>query len=258
MKHIFFIFLILLCSKLALAEDRAISAIFSAEGVDGTIILKSLRADRTITHNDPRTSRRFASASTFKIFNTLIAVQENVVSLEGTVFKWDGKAYDFPDWNRDQTLESAFKVSCVWCYQEIAKRVGEENYRRYLALARYGALANMNDVTTFWLDGSFTVSAVEQVALLKKIYLRELPFRDETYDALKRVMLSEQTDSYRLYAKTGWAARMSPQIGWYVGYVETSDDVWFFSINLSLRSEADLGLRQKITKAVLRAERIIP
>ena len=130
MKHIFFIFLILLCSKLALAEDRAISAIFSAEGVDGTIILKSLRADRTITHNDPRTSRRFASASTFKIFNTLIAVQENVVSLEGTVFKWDGKAYDFPDWNRDQTLESAFKVSCVWCYQEIAKRVGEENYRR--------------------------------------------------------------------------------------------------------------------------------
>ena len=71
-------------------------------------------------------------------------------------------------------------------------------------------------------------------------------------------MLAEQTDSYKLYAKTGWAGRINPQIGWYVGYVETSDDVWFFAINLTLRSETDLGLRQQITKAVLRAERIIP
>lgn len=257
MKHLFLVFLILY-SNFALAEDKAISAIFSSEGVDGTIILKSLRGNKTITHNDARASRRFASASTFKIFNTLIAVQENVVSLDGTAFKWNGKTYDFPDWNRDQTLESAFKVSCVWCYQEIAKQVGEETYRRYLTLARYGALSNVDDTTTFWLDGSFTVSAVEQVALLKRIYLRELPFRDEAYDALKRVMQAEQTDNYKLYAKTGWAARMNPQIGWYVGYVETSDDVWFFAINLTLRSEPDLGLRQQITKAVLRAERIIP
>lgn len=257
MKHIFLVFMIL-CSNFAIAEDKAIAAIFSAEGVDGTIILKSLRGDKTITHNDARASRRFASASTFKIFNTLIAVQENVVSVAGTAFRWDGKTHDFPDWNRDQTLESAFKFSCVWCYQEIAKQVGEETYRRYLTLARYGVLTNVADTTTFWLDGSFTVSAVEQIALLEKIYLRELPFRDEAYDALKQVMLAEQTDSYKLYAKTGWAARMNPKIGWYVGYVETSDDVWFFAINLTLRSELDLGLRQKITKAALRAERIIP
>ena len=79
MKHIFLVFMIL-CSNFAIAEDKAIAAIFSAEGVDGTIILKSLRGDKTITHNDARASRRFASASTFKIFNTLIAVQENVPS----------------------------------------------------------------------------------------------------------------------------------------------------------------------------------
>ncbi len=257
MKHIFLIVFVLI-SNLALAEDKAISSIFSAESADGTIILQSLRGGRTITHNDERAYRRFASASTFKIFNTLIAVEENVVRLGDTAFKWNGKTYDFPDWNRDQTLESAFKASCVWCYQEIAQQVREESYRRYLALANYGELTDMPDVTTFWLDGSFTVSAVEQVAFLRKVYLRELPFRDDAYNALRQVMLAEQTDSYRLFAKTGWAARMSPQIGWYVGYVETADDVWFFATNLTLRSNADLGLRQKLTKAVLQAEHIIP
>jgi beta-lactamase class D len=102
------------------------------------------------------------------------------------------------------------------------------------------------------------VSAIEQVTLLKRIYQRELPFRDDAYNSLKDVMLAEQTDRYRLYAKTGWAARMTPQIGWYIGYIETTDDVWFFATNVVLRSEADLGVRQKLTRAVLQMEGIIP
>lgn len=249
---------LLLCSPLAFAEDRFIADAFSAAGVDGTLVLTSLRGGITITHNDERAVRRFAPASTFKILNTLIALQEHVVSAGDTVFKWHGKVDDVPEWNRDQTLESAFRVSCVWCYQEIATQVGEARYRRYVALAGYGELAQVPDITTFWLDGRLTVSAVEQVAFLKKVYLRALPFRDEAYDALKQFMLEEQTDRYRLFTKTGWAARTNPQVGWYVGYVETADDVWFFATNLTLRSNADQALRQALTKAALRLNRIIP
>ncbi|MEF8699445.1 MAG: class D beta-lactamase [Candidatus Accumulibacter sp. UW20] len=257
MKCVFLLFLVFF-SHLANAEDRRVASLFSTEGVEGTIVLKSLRSDKTITHNDERASHKFSPASSFKVLNTLIAVQEGVASTSGTAFKWNGKTHDFPDWNKDQTLASAFKVSCVWCYQEIAKRVGADAYKRYIALAKYGTLAETFDTTTFWLDGSLTVSAIEQVTLLKRIYQRELPFRDDAYNSLKDVMLAEQTDRYRLYAKTGWAARMTPQIGWYIGYIETTDDVWFFATNVVLRSEADLGVRQKLTRAVLQMEGIIP
>jgi beta-lactamase class D len=46
-------------------------------------------------------------------------------------------------------------------------------------------------------------------------------------------------------------------VGWYVGYVETSKNVWFFATNIEIRSEKDLPLRIKLTKAVLQTKGII-
>ena len=53
------------------------------------------------------------------------------------------------------------------------------------------------------------MSAEEQIALLRKLYQRSLPFSTRSYDTLRQVMLAEQGTGYRLYAKTGWAATSS-------------------------------------------------
>jgi beta-lactamase class D len=97
-----------------------------------------LRDGRTFIHDDTRAAQRFACASTFKVFNTLIALQEKAITAD-SVLKWDGRQHDIPDWNRDQTLASAFRVSCVWCYQQMAARVGGDAYRRYIREAGYGS-----------------------------------------------------------------------------------------------------------------------
>ena len=115
-----------------------------------------------------------------------------MVSAKGNEFKWDGKLHDLPDWNRDQTLESAFKVSCVWCYQEIANKVGEKAYRRYIGQANYGVLTDKFDLTNFWLDGSLQISAYEQVDFVRKVYQQELPFKAQTFSTLKKMMLAEE------------------------------------------------------------------
>ena len=257
MKKLFLLLIVLICQSTN-AEDNAVSYLFAALGIEGTIVIKSLRTGQTFVHNDARASQRFAPASSFKIFNTLIALEENVVSAKGNEFKWDGKLHDLPDWNRDQTLESAFKVSCVWCYQEIANKVGEKAYRRYIGQANYGVLTDKFDLTNFWLDGSLQISAYEQVDFVRKVYQQELPFKAQTFSTLKKMMLAEEQANYKLYAKTGWAARMKPQVGWYVGYVEVTDDVWFFAINIEPRTDADLALRQKLTKEALQVKHIIP
>jgi beta-lactamase class D len=70
-------------------------------------------------------------------------------------------------------------------------------------------------------------------------------------------MLAEKTPNWSLWAKTGWAARNTPQIGWYVGYVETADDVWFFATNIDIRTANDLPLRQSLTREALQAKGII-
>ena len=65
-------------------------------------------------------------------------------------------------------------------------------HRKYLQLAGYGSLREPFDLTRFWLDGSLQVSAEEQIALLRKLYQRSLPFSTRSYDTLRQVMLAEQ------------------------------------------------------------------
>ncbi|HHH8780281.1 TPA: class D beta-lactamase [Pseudomonas aeruginosa] len=237
----------------ARAENQAIAKLFLRAGVDGTIVIESLTTGQRLVHNDPRAQQRYPAASTFKVLNTLIALEEGAISGENQIFHWNGTQYSIANWNQDQTLDSAFKVSCVWCYQQIALRVGALKYPAYIQQTNYGHLLEPFNGTEFWLDGSLTISAEEQVAFLRQVVERKLPFKASSYDSLKKVMFADENAQYRLYAKTGWATRMTPSVGWYVGYVEAQDDVWLFALNLATRDANDLPLRTQIAKDALKA-----
>ncbi len=238
-----------LLSFSAFAEDADIASRFAHADRDGTLVLSSLRTGETFVHNDARAQRRFSPASTFKIFNTLIALEAKAIRGADDRFTWDGQQYAIPEWNRDQTLASAFRVSCVWCYQTLARRVGAAAYREAIERAGYGELLEPFALTEFWLDGSLRISALEQVDFIKQVVRRTLPFSPHAYDTLRDIMLVEQTPDWTLRAKTGWSTRLTPSIGWYVGYVETRDEIWVFAMNLDLRDAADLPLRASLTRA---------
>lgn len=240
------------------AEDSAIEQLFRSAGIDGTIVIESVSTGRRFVHNDPRSKQAFAAASTFKVLNTLIALEEGVISGEDAIFQWDGTPYEIANWNNDQTLESAFKASCVWCYQQLARRVGAMKYPSYIRQSNYGQLRQPFNETEFWLDGSLTISAEQQVAFLRQIVKRKLPFKASSYDTLKKIMLTDATEGYRLYAKTGWATRDASPVGWYVGFVETPGDIWIFALNLATHDAKDLPLRIQIAKDALKARRVLP
>jgi beta-lactamase class D len=59
-------------------------------------------------------------------------------------------------------------------------------------------------------------------------------------------------------AKTGWALRVEDQIGWFIGYVEKGNDVYFFAINLqSKEPEEGFKSRQEITFKILKELKIL-
>lgn len=234
------------------AEDGDLARLFSTMGVTGTIVISPIDEGKAFIHDGKRASHRFSTASTFKILNSLIALEEDVIAVNDTV-KWDGITREYPDWNRDQTLESAFRSSCVWYFQELARRVGAARYKQHLAACAYGELHEPLNETEFWLDGSLKISAIEQIEFLKKLYRRALPFKDSSYSSLRQIMLVEQNSEYALRAKTGWA----PPIGWYVGYVETQKGTWVFAMNMDIPDKSALSLRQKITREALRVKGII-
>ena len=246
-----------LISLVSASDDKALGEVFRAHNATGTIVIQSFKRGTTYTWNRERAAQRFPAASTFKIFNTLIALDEGVFDLANEQFIWDGTRYEIEGWNQNLSMSVAFKISCVWCYQKLAERIGAKKYEAHIKRAKYGVLNIPFQTTTFWLDGSLSVSALDQVMFLRKVHARSLPYKKSSYDGLKGIMKSDSPTDAQLYAKTGWTDRVQPGIGWYVGYVETGSDVWLFAMNMDIFAPAQLELRRKITLRALESKGII-
>ena len=79
MSHIVFCAVALVLFPLvpsAHGEDLEIANLFKEKNLFGTIVISSRDGRKTYTHNDERARTRFVPASTFKIPNTLIALEE--------------------------------------------------------------------------------------------------------------------------------------------------------------------------------------
>jgi beta-lactamase class D len=139
----------------------------------------------------------------------------------------------------------------------LAKRVGKDKYESYLGKIKYGNEKAGPEITTFWLEGDLRISAVEQIAFLRKLYAREYAFRSSSYELLRKSMVVEETPAYTIRAKTGWAQRVTPQVGWFVGYIESGDKVWFFATNIEIVKPEDSRLRQEVTIEALKLKGII-
>ena len=253
MSRIKIVFLLIFIAISIEAKKIEFSSIFEKYKIDGTIIISTL-TNKNYIYNLKRSKERFSPASTFKILNTLISLQEKAIKDEKEIIKWDKKIRNFDAWNQDQSIESAFPISCVWFYQELAKRIGEQKYSSYLKKLKYGNQLVDSNITNFWLDGVLKISAQEQINFLKNLYLNRVPFDRKYIDTLKEVMLIEKSPKYKLYAKTGWAFKS--KIGWYVGYLETKENIYFFAMNIDMKEIDSAKYRKILTIEALK--KIIP
>lgn len=234
------------------AEDVALKKIFSKSDIMGTIVIASLKDEKTYVYNRQRADQRFSPASTFKIPHTLIVFSEKIVEHEDDIIKWDGVKRGYEAWNRDQTLHTAITASCVWCYKKFSQRISKKKYIDYMKKFDYGNKTLGLDKSSFWLNGALKISAYEQTAFLKRLYNNDLPIKEHYIHILKNMLTIDKNNNYELKAKSGWDGHT----GWYVGYVKTAKDVYFFAMNADLEKE-QLHLRQKIVLDALKAKNLI-
>jgi len=256
-KICLFFSLNLLSFNIIFADDKEIADIFSQYKIHGTLIINSLDGETAYIYNQKRAQQPMLPASTFKILNTLIALEEGVIKDENQVIKWDGKNKGWKKWNSDQTLKTAYAVSCVWCYQDFASQIGNEKYLEYFNRVKYANKQTGPNLETFWLDGDLAISTQQQIEFLRQLYHEKMPFSARSFAILKKIMIAEQTPEYTLRAKTGWAARVKDQHGWYIGYIVSQGKVWLFANNIQIKNRDDLKYRQKIVRDALQAKGII-
>jgi beta-lactamase class D len=151
------------------------------------------------------------------------------------------------------SLRDAIKISNIPIYQELARRIGLENMQKSVAGLHYGNAEIGSAVDVFWLKGPLEISPIEQTRFLANLAGKKLPFPLEAQEAVRGIIMIEQGDGWALFAKTGTVAEQSPQIGWWVGWVEKGGRIYSFAINLSLRKPEDAGKRVELGRACLEA-----
>jgi beta-lactamase class D len=202
-----------------------LSAIYKKHGVARGAFVLLAPDGRLHVYGGALAAERFHPASTFKIANTLVGLETNVLPDDSVTIKWDGKKRR-PPWDRDHDLASAFRVSCLPYFQEIARRIGGDRMRRWIDKLDYGNRDMEGAVVdSFWLTGKLAISAREQVAFLRKLWRYELPVTRANADLLRRLMVLEKTQTTTWSGKTGTA----DGVAWLVGWVERGGEAWFYA-----------------------------
>jgi beta-lactamase class D len=232
---------------------------FKALGVNGSLIVYDSNQKQTYEYNPQRNGTELVPASTFKIFNAMVALETGVIPDDVAVLTWDGVRrkvadQDFPAWNRDTNLRQAFKDSTVWFYQVLARRTGHERMQQWIDKVGYGnrQIGGADDIDRFWLKGPLKITPKAQIEFLQRLYQNNLPFSPRTINLVKDIMVREQTPTYTLRGKTGWLDASTPNLGWFVGYLEQNKNVYFFATTVDLLKSEDAPARIEVTRRSLK------
>ena len=242
-------------------EFPELKNVFEHFKVDGSILIYDRNENIYMGYNLERCNVAFCPASTFKIPNALIALESGVATTE-TVFKWNGEKISNPLWEKDLTIKEAFQVSAIPVFQEIARRIGVEKMNYYTKLFNYGNLdINTDNIDKFWLEGQSGITQYQQVYFLQKLYNLQLPISENAMKLTKEFMLYETNNNYKISGKTGWAIRQDESVTWFVGFIETGDNVYIFATNVAPNKDTEINtfgqVRIELTKAVFKELMII-
>ncbi len=242
------------CRENRIHEHEDWGQSFTSRGIDnGCFILRDNNHESVHFYNKERCLQRFTPASTYKIFNSLVALEIPKAPDEQFLIPWD-RVERKPEWDKDLTMREAFKVSSVPYYQEMARRIGYDYMQHFLDTVNYGNKNAKGAIDEFWLNDSLQISADEQVGFIKRLYFNELPVSERTQRIVRSMMLQEDNENYKLYYKTGWGApNGKEQVVWIVGFIERVERMkehensmnkssyrkypYFFALNFSLPAD---------------------
>lgn len=228
------LFLTLFAIKSLSAQTQSeFQKFFDESGFKGSITIYDKKADKWIFSDSTDAHLELLPASSSKIFNSLVFLEEGILKDEDELVKWDGIKRWVDDWNQDLDLRRAFKFSAAWFYCKLAPKVGREKYLDYLDKCNYGNKFVGAHVDFFWLDGSLRISPVQQVNFLRNLDDETLPFSKRTFSIVKNIMIEKENSNHTLRAKTGWGKIAGQDdTGWWVGYLTLKDNVIYFATRL--------------------------
>ena len=198
-----------------------------------------------------RAQMDYVPASTFKMLNALIGLQYKKTNVN-EVFKWQGEKRFLKSWEKDMTLAEAMQVSAVPVYQELARRIGHDLMQKEVKRVGFGNTDIGHQVDNFWLVGPLKITPEQEAKFAYQLATQSLSFDTAVQQQVKEMLYIERRGDAKLYAKSGWASDVSPQVGWYTGWVEQPNGkITAFTLNMEMKEGDDATERKQLTLDVL-------
>lgn len=225
----------------ALANDK-LKDFFKDYNTSGVFI--TFDGKHYASNDFKRAKEPFSPASTFKIFNALIALDNGVVKDTKEIFyHYKGEKVFLPSWKQDASLSSAIKRSQVPAFKELARKIGLKTMQESLNKLSYGN-AKISKIDTFWLDNSLQISAKNQADLLFKLSQNSLPFSKKSQEEVKKIILFKEDKIQKIYAKTGFNDNIN--LAWIVGFVKTKNKILSFALNVDIKDIKNIKIREEL------------
>ena len=217
----------------------------------GSILIYDSQNNIYYSNNFALSKKGNLPASTFKIVNSIIALETGIVENANTIFRWDGKERWLKQWEQDLSLREAFHYSCVPCFQDVARRIGKKRMNEYLNKIEYGNIeVDSNNIDSFWLKGDSRISQFQQIKFLMNFYNSKLTISRRTEEIMKSIMVIEENAIFKISGKTGWSISNGINNGWFVGYVDVGNKTYFFATNVEPKQKFNMDNFSEIRKTV--------
>jgi beta-lactamase class D len=233
---------------------EALARRFTDDGTQGTFVGYKVEDYLVIASDIVRSGEARLPASTFKIANSLIALETGVVEdPDKDIFKWDGVVRPIEAWNKDHTMRSAIAASAVPVYQEIARRIGPERMLKFLDLFDYGNRNIGGGIDQFWLTGELRINPVQQVDFVDRLRRGVLPVGKRSQELVRDILPVTKVGDAIIRAKSGLlgAEQGKPSLGWMVGWAEKGNLQTVFAMNMDCKEPAHIAARMTVTQQCL-------
>jgi beta-lactamase class D len=226
---------------------------FTDDGTVGTFVGYKIDDYLIIASDKNRAAEPRLPASTFKIANSLIALETGVVQdPDKDVFKWDGVKRPIEAWNQDHTLRTAIAASAVPVYQEIARRIGQERMQKYVELLDYGNRNIGGGIDQFWLTGDLRIDPLRQVDFVDRLRRGVLPISKRSQDLVRDILPVTKVGDSIIRAKSGLLGKDQGSLGWMVGWAEKGSAQTVFALNMDCVEPRLIPERMVLTQTCLR------
>jgi bla regulator protein BlaR1 len=226
-------------------------------GYKGSFVLYGLNSGQYSIYNENAGTKRVSPDSTYKIYSALAALESGVIAPDSSDIDWNGNHYPFDTWNQDQNLRSAMCHSVNWYFTALDEKTGLSSLNKYFHKIGYGNSDLSGGLGRYWAESSLKISPVEQVELLARFCLGDLPFRQENLKAVKDSLFVSSAGGSTLYGKTGTGNVEGENVnGWFVGFVESQEETYIFATNIQDKTSANGSTAAKITLDILNEQNI--